>query len=185
MLQVVIEQRSVDQVESYLEKTKLKIFAMMHQGMEESMEALAEAAVSEMHAAGITNRTGDLEANILASPKVTETAERIRGTVGAEGNITLGGKRSKHIGLWMEEGYSVPAVKLSDTSQRRYYNKTGQGFSLHKAFKFAPSGGGGVVWASGHAAFTVRPHPFLNPAIRRMTTPIMEIIEARVAEAYQ
>jgi hypothetical protein len=185
MLQIVIEQSSVDNVTAYLERVKEKIFVNMREAMTESMEQLAEVAVQKMSAAGIVSRTGDLVENILSSPTVTETADAIRGTVAAEGSITLGGRRSKHIGLWMEEGYHVPAVKLADTANRRYYKKYGHAFALKKAFQFSPSGGGAPVWASGHAAFDVRPHPFMNPAIREMKSPIFDLIQQRVAEAYE
>ena len=52
-----------------------------------AMEGLAETAVASMTAAGIQERTGELEENILKSPAITETREMIRGEVKAKGKI--------------------------------------------------------------------------------------------------
>ncbi len=177
MLELRLEQRSVDATGEYLERVKLRIFAKMQEGMQEAMEGLAAEAVSQAEAAGIHSRSGQLFESILDSPRVKDAPEFVRGTVSAE-------KGAKHVGLWMEEGYSVPAVKLSDSGQRRRFNRSPRAGFLHRAFKFTASDGA-VVWAAGHKAFTVAPHPFMNRAIQAFKAPIMDIIRERVAEAYR
>ncbi len=166
MLQVVIEQRSVDQVEEYLEKTKLKIFAKMHDGMQEAMEGLAGEAVYQAMAAGIHARTGQLFTDMLNSAKVRETPELIIGRVTTKSEMTSGGRKFPgYLGTALDEGFHVPPVK-------------------GKLFQFTAASGE-TFYARGHAAFDVKPHPFLHRAREVFTAPIMEIIAARVAEAYQ
>lgn len=165
MLQIVIEQRSVDSVVGYVERVKQRIFAQMHLGMQEAMEGLAGEAVSQASAAGIQARTGQLFSDILNSPKVRETAELIIGRVTAESEMTSGGRKFKgYLGTAIDEGFSVRAVS-------------------GKLFQFTASDGN-TLYSRGHTAFDVKPHPFLRQAKEAFTDPIMEIISARVAEAY-
>lgn len=154
---------SVTQTTDYLEESREKILQAVREGMQEAMRGLASTAIAELAIAGVQVRTGQLVENIAESPKVTETSELIRGTVSAETDITLGGKKSKHIGLWMEEGTHVPEV-------------TGTLFEFTEP-------DGGSFWAHGHRAFDVKPHPFMNPALHDFEATILEIITKHVEEA--
>lgn len=166
MLQLAVEQRSVDSVAGYLERVKLRIFQKMREGMQEAMEGLAGETVFQASAAGIQNRTGQLFTDILNSPKVRETPELIVGTVTAASEMTSGGRKFKgYLGTALDEGFHVPAV-------------TG------KLFQFT-SADGDTLYARGHTAFDVKPHPFLRRSKEAFTAPILEIIAARVAEAYE
>jgi hypothetical protein len=167
MLQVVIEQRSVDAVESYLEKTKQKIFQNMREGMLEAMQGLAGEAVYQAQAAGIRNKTGQLFTDMLNSAKVGENADVIWGRVNTKSEMTSGGRKfTGYLGTALDQGFRVPASKKT------------------KVFQFAAADGE-TIYARGHVAFDVKPHPFLHRAKEEFTTPIMEIIERRVAEAYR
>lgn len=166
MLQLVIEQRSVDSVVDYVERVKLRIFQKMHEGMQEAMEGLAAEAVSQASAAGIQGRTGQLFMDILGSPRVKETPELITGTVSAQSEMTSGGRKFKgYLGTAIDEGFHVKAVE-------------------GKLLKFTEADSD-TLYRLGHTAFDVRPHPFLRQAKKAFTSPIMEIIAARVAEAYE
>lgn len=160
---LVLDPASVTETTDYLEEAREKILAAVRTGMQEAMEGLAGEAVSMMSAAGIHQRTGELAENIEDSPKVTETKEVIRGTVSAERDITLGGRKSKHVGLWMEEGYHVPEV-------------TG------KLFQFTDADWD-TLYSRGHRAFDVKPHPFMDPALREYETTITQIITDAVEGA--
>ena len=138
----------------------------MRQGMQEAMEGLAQEAVSQAGAAGIQSRTGDLFADILSSPKVKETPELVVGTVSAQSNMTSGGRKFKgYLGTALDEGFHVRAVEGS-------------------LFQFTAASSD-TFYSRGHTAFDVAPHPFLRQAKEAFTAPIMEIIAARVAEAYE
>jgi hypothetical protein len=166
MLQVVVERRSVDSAFAYMERTRQRIFQKMREGMQEAMEGLAAEAVSQATAAGIQPRTGQLFEDILASPKVRETAELIRGTVSAESDMTIGGRKFRgYLGTALDEGYNVPSFDS-------------------KVFQFT-SADGNTFFTRGHVAFDVKPHPFLHRAKEAFTAPILEIIEAKIAEAYE
>lgn len=170
MLQLVIEQRSVDQVQGYIERTKLRIFEKMREGMQEAMEGLAGETVYQAAAAGIQNRTGDLFTDILNSPKVSESAEAITGRVSVLSEMTSGGRKFKgYLGTALDEGFHDPAVDPS---------------KYKGPFEFT-SADGDTLYSRGHVAFDVKPHPFLRQAKESYTSPIMEIIEAAVAEAYE
>jgi hypothetical protein len=153
-----VEQRSVDAVESYLERTRQRILSGIRTGMQEAMEGLAFTVADKLQGNPIVSRSGELLGAILASPKVTETPQVIRGTVTAD----VG---KKHLGIWLEEGTHVPAVE-------------------GHLYQFTPADGE-TVYTRGHRAFDVKPHPFMNPSLREFKAPIMEIIQARVAEAYE
>jgi hypothetical protein len=166
MLQIVIEQSSVDGVAAYLDRVKLRIFANMKLGMQEAMEGLAAEAVTQASAAGIQARTGALFRDILESPKVKETAELIVGRVSAESEMTSGGRKFRgYLGTALDEGFHVSVVE-------------------GKLFQFTPPGAE-TRFTRGHVAFDVAPHPFLSRAKQAFADPIMEIIAARVAEAYE
>jgi hypothetical protein len=167
MLQVIIEQRGVDTVVSYIERTKQRIFQKMREGMEEAMQGLAGEAVYQASAAGIHNKTGQLFTDILNSPKVGENADAIFGRVRTKSEMTSGGRKFEgYLGTALDEGFRVPATKKT------------------KVFQFAAADGD-TIYSRGHVAFDVKPHPFLARAKEEFTAPIFEIIERRVAEAYQ
>ena len=166
MLRLVVEQRSVDSVVGYVERVKLRIFAQMRLGMQEAMEGLAGEAVSQASAAGIQARTGALFTDILNSPRVKETPELITGTVRTQSDMTSGGRKFKgYLGTALDEGFHVRAVS-------------------GKLFQFTAANSD-TLYSMGHVAFDVAPHPFLREAKEAFTSPIMEIIAARVAEAYE
>jgi hypothetical protein len=159
-INLVLDPTSVDATISYVEQAQVRILRAIREGMKTAMEGLADTTIEEFYAAGLQSRTGQTVENIEYSPKVSETAAVIRGTVAAERDISLGGKRSKHIGLWMEEGTHVPEVK-------------------DVLFGFT-SPSGNSVFTHGHAAFDVQPHPFMNPALAKYETTISEIIQQAV-----
>ena len=166
MLQVIIEQRSVDSVVGYVERVKQRIFQKMHEGMQEAMEGLATEAVSQASAAGIQARTGQLFSDILSSPRVKETPELVIGTVDAQSEMTSAGRKFKgYLGTALDEGFHVKAVE-------------------GKLFQFTTANSD-TFYSLGHTAFDVAPHPFMRQAKEAFTAPIMEIIAARVAEAYE
>lgn len=153
---------SVAQVEDYLDQVKRNIFANVRKGMKEGMEGLAGTVAAKLAGDPIVSRTGKLLAHVLASPKVTETAKYIKGTVDAE----LG---QKHLGLWLEEGTHVPAVAKRKDGGKLLYQFVGRD--------------GNSKFTNGHAAFDVRPHPFLNPSEEEYRGTLLDIIAAKVAEA--
>ena len=166
MLQVIIEQRNVDSVVGYVERVKQRIFEKMRIGMREAMDGLADEAVTQAQGAGIHQRTGELFLDILSSPRVKETPELIIGTVGTQSEMTSGGRKFKgYLGTAIDEGFHVPAVE-------------------GKLLRFTAANSD-TIYSLGHTAFDVKPHPFLQKAKEAFTAPIMEIIESRVAEAYE
>ncbi len=166
MLQIIVEQRSVDTAVEYVERVKQRIFQKMREGMQEAMEGLAAEAVSQASGAGIQSRTGQLFTDILSSPRVKETAELIIGTVDAQSEMTSGGRKFRgYLGTALDEGFHVKAVE-------------------GKLFQFTAANSS-TLYSMGHTAFGVSPHPFLRQAKEVFSAPIMEIIASRVAEAYQ
>jgi hypothetical protein len=165
MLEVKVDQKSVDTTIDYMEAVKQRIFAAIRTGMAEGMELLAANAVEEMGAAGIQNRTGALAENILKSPRVTEDADFIRGRVSAVSLVKArgGGLYYNNLGNILDMGFHDPQTKSP----------------LHQ---FTESDGE-TFWARGHVAFDVKPHPFFRRAVEVSESPIMDIIRARVAEA--
>jgi hypothetical protein len=156
VIQFAIDEASVDRVEDYLEQTRQNILAGIRIGMREAMEGLSWDVADKLQGSPIVSRTGKLLGAILGSPKVSETADVIRGTVSSD----VG---QKHIGLWLEEGTSVKAVE-------------------GKLFHFTTADGKSV-FTHGHKAFKVAPHPFLNPSLAEYKSTIMEIISQKVGEA--
>ena len=143
-------------VEDYLEQTRKNILSGVRIGMGEAMEGLSWNVVDKLQGNPIISRSGKLVGAVLGSPKVTETADYIKGTVSS---VVEGKPR----GLWLEEGTSVPAV-------------TGN------LYHFAAADGGSV-FTHGHAAFKVAPKPFLNPSLREYSPTIVDIITAKVQGA--
>ncbi|MBS1803515.1 MAG: hypothetical protein JST28_09110 [Acidobacteria bacterium] len=160
----VLDPASVDETVAYIEEMRVRILQAIREGMKTAMEGLADTTIEEFYAAGLHSRDGQTVENIEYSPKVTETAAVIRGTVAAERDITLGGRKAKHIGLWMEEGTHVPEVK-------------------GVLFGFTEPQGNKTLFSRGHKAFDMKPHPFLNPALAKYETTIGEIIEKAVEDA--
>jgi hypothetical protein len=135
---------------------KERILEAVRVGMREAMEGLAWTVADKLQGNPIVSRSGKLLGAVLGSPKVTETADVIRGTVTAD----VG---EKHLGIWLEEGTHVQAVE-------------------GKLFQFTPADEN-TVYTRGHRAFDMKPHPFMNPSLAEFKAPIMEIIASRVAEA--
>lgn len=151
----------------YLERTKQRIFAGMREGMQEAMDTLAGGAVQEAAAAGVRARTGQLFSDILASPRIRETADAIRGTISTASEMTSGGRKFKgYLGTAIDEGFHVRAVQAR--SPYEFTDADGETF-----------------FTRGHIAFDVKPHPFLRRTKEAFTQPIFDIIEARVAEAIE
>jgi hypothetical protein len=151
MLDLYVDEASVTEVTDYLEQTRQNILAGIRVGMKEAMEGLSWTVADKLQGNPIVSRSGQLLGRILASPKVTETATYIKGTVDAE----LG---AKHLGLWLEGGTDVPAVE-------------------GRLFQFTTADGTSV-YTHGHKAFRVAPHPFMNPSINEYKPTILDIIEA-------
>lgn len=163
MIELEVNQPSVDQTVEWLESVRLKIFAGVRDAMEEGMLDLAGVVLVEMSAAGIKNRTGDLAESIIKSPKVTETATAISGRVKAEGQMKLGGRTFLgFLGTALDEGYHVP-----DVDGNLYQFSEPDGDTLYRR---------------GHVAFDVKPHPFLREASEAYSPTLIELIEARVNE---
>jgi hypothetical protein len=177
VLQIVIEQRSVDSTVAYVERVKMRIFAQMKLGMQEAMQGLAAEAVTQASAAGIQARTGALFADILSSPTVSESAELIVGRVSTRSDMTIKGRTFEgYLGTALDEGYVVPSAVPEGS-------KIDAAQGTAKVFQFITQGG--TRFTFGHRAIRVRPRPFLRRAKEIFASPIMEIIAARVAEAYQ
>lgn len=156
MIRLTLKQSSVDSVEAYMERVRQRIFANVRAGMQQAMEQLAGTVAEKLHGDPIVSRTGELEAAVLASPKVRETALVIQGRVSAD----IG---QKHFGIWFEEGTHVPAVP------GHLYGFT------------EPDGE--TFFTRGHRAFDVKPHPILNPSLREDKPAILQIIADRISAA--
>lgn len=164
MIEFKVDPRSVTNTVDYLEAVRKRIFEGVRAGMTEAMEGLAAVTVAEMGAAGIQNRTGELAADILASPKVTENATTIRGRVRAMRTMKLGGREfAGFVGTAIDEGFHVKAVEGS-------------------LYQFTEPTEG-TFFTRGHAAFDVRPHPFLKRAADSFAPSIIDLIQMRVNEA--
>jgi hypothetical protein len=155
MLDFAVDEASVTGVKDYLEQTRQNILAGIRSGMKEAMDGLSWTVADKLQGNPIVSRSGELLGHILGSPKVTETASYIKGSVDAE----LG---KKHLGLWLEAGTNVPAV---------------QG----KLYQFTTADGNSV-FTHGHKAFRVAPHPFMNPSLNEYRSTILDIITQRISE---
>ncbi|MHB8303354.1 MAG: hypothetical protein ACYDC6_11035 [Acidobacteriaceae bacterium] len=158
MIQMTVRQPSVDGVVSYVERVRGRVLAGIVDGMRESMEGLAWTVADKLQGNPIMSRSGDLLGAVLASPRVQVYATAIRGTVS-----TKGAKPGENLGLWLEEGTHVPAVR-------------------GKLFAFTPPDGE-TVFTRGHKAFNVKPHPFMNPSLQEYKAQILQTIADRVSEA--
>jgi len=165
MLEIKVDQSSVDSTLDYMERVKQRILDGVRAGMAEGMQVLAANTVAEMAAAGIQNRTGALAANVLKSPRVTEDARFITGRVGAMALVKAkgGSEYYNNLGNILDIGAIEPVVQSP----------------MHQITE--PDGD--TFWARGHVAFDVKPHPFFRRAFQVSESPIMDIIRARVAEA--
>ena len=156
-----VDQRSVDRTLEHIDAVRLRIFASVKAGMQEAMEGLAATAIDKMLAAGIQVRTGQLLENIGNSPRVTETAEFIKGSVKAEREMKLGGREFVgYVGTALDEGYTVPEFD-------------------GKLYQFTEPDAG-TLYRLGHRAFDVKPHPFLREASDQFAPTILDIIQARI-----
>ena len=156
MLTFTLDPSSVDATVDHVEAVRHRILAAIREGMMEAMQGLAWTVADKLSGNPIVSRSGELLGAILGSPKVTETAEIIRGTVSSD----VG---AQHLGLWLEEGTHIKAVE-------------------GKLYGFTPPDGK-TFFTHGHRAFSIKPHPFMNPSLREYKSTIMEIIVAKVAEA--
>jgi hypothetical protein len=155
-IQLVLDPASVTKTTEYVAQEQESILLAVRAGMQEAMQRLAWQVIDRMQGEPITSRSGALLGAILDSPKVTETAETIRGTVSSD----VG---AKHVGLWLEEGTHVPEVQNS-------------------LFEFTEPDAQ-TLYTRGHRAFDVKPHPFLNPTLREYETTITQIITDAVDAA--
>jgi hypothetical protein len=161
VIEYQVNQASVDNTIEWLGSVRLKIFAGIRESMEESLLDLAGAAVAEMTAAGIKNRTGDLAENIIKSPRVTENQQSIFGRVTAKAEMTLAGRTFfGFLGTALDEGYHVPEFDGN-------------------IYEFTEPDAG-TLYRRGHIAFDIKPHPFLSQAADAWAPSFIEIVEATV-----
>jgi hypothetical protein len=151
MIYAQLDQSSVTAAVSYLTAVKRKVLDAVKAGMTEGMTILAGTVASRL-----PFRTGELQLKVLESVKVTETQQKITGSISTD----VG---RKHVGKWLEFGISVPAV-------------------ANKLMVFvAPSGE--VVFTRGHKAFKIPGRPVAIPALKEEKAEIMQIIAERMREA--
>jgi hypothetical protein len=167
MLDVKVDQSSVDSTLGYMQRVKIKILEGVRVGMAEGMELLAGNTVAELYAAGVQRRTGALEEGILRSPRITEDANLIRGRVKAMALVKARGGELyvNNLGNILNRGFHDPAV----SSPVHRFTEPGEG----------------TFWARGHIAFDVKPHPFFRRAVAVSESPIMDVIRQRVSEAVE
>jgi len=164
MIELQVDQASVDNTIEWLESVRLKIFAGIRESMEEAMLDLAGVAVAEMTSAGIKNRTGELAENIIKSPHVSENRETIVGRVTAKADMTLAGRTFfGFLGTALDEGYHVPEVDAA-------------------LYQFTEPDAG-TLYSRGHMAFDIKPHPFLSRASDVYAPTLIELIETAVNDA--
>lgn len=164
MIELKVDQASVDRTVDYLEAVRQRLFAGVRTGMLEAMEGLAGEAINQLEGAGIHSRTGQLLENIGNSPSVEETTHLMIGKVKAEREMKLHGRTFLgYVGTALDEGYHVMAVP------GHLYQFTEPDVN--------------TLYTRGHQAFDVKPRPFLVRAIEAYKSPLMDIIRARVQEA--
>ncbi len=154
MIDFTVEPDSADRLAEAFAERRAAIIAGVLEGMGAAMTELAIATAS-----AAPHRTGRLAAAIMASVKVRETSKEIKGTI--SGDV---GKL--HVGLWQEEGVSVPA-----TMAKRV-----------KAMVLIGQDGSPVFFKS-HRAFRVPGRPFMNPTLEEQKPQIIETLRASVREA--
>lgn len=163
MIELKVDQRSVDNTLGYLDAVGVRILENVRAAMEESMEGLAAETIEQMIGAGIQSRTGQLLENIGNSARVKETAEFIYGSVSARREMKLGGRTFLgFVGTAIDEGFHVRAVEGN-------------------LYEFTEPDAG-TLYARGHAAFDVKPHPFLAQSQQAYEAPIMDAIRAAIVE---
>jgi hypothetical protein len=184
MISLFVEQASVDETVDHLQMVRERIFANIREVMEAGAPELAQMTVEAAAEEGIEERTGKYFASILASAMAYDNDVEIGAQVTTDSSM---GQKGKHIGIWLMAGFHEKAMKLSDTGQRRKYNKyskAGESFAdsyLHRAFGFQADGT--LVWAAGHAAFSVRSRPFAREAQERWYPPLVEKMQEAIAAA--
>jgi hypothetical protein len=165
MLEIKVDQGSVDSTVDYMEAVKQRVLAAVRTGMAGGMELLADTTVEQMAVAGVQNKTGALETNIISSPRVTEDAQAIRGRV---------------------TGFALVKAKGGELYYNNLANILDKGFmdpAEQSAIHQIVPPDGDTFWARGHVAFDVKPHPFFRRSLEISESPIMDIIRARVSEA--
>lgn len=150
MIEAILQESSVSATVDRLHALKQQIFAEIRAGVEKGTTELAEGAAGKVH-----NRSGDLAAAVLRSPRVRETEQYIKGTVSSD----VGGK---HTGKWVEFGVDVPAV-------------------IGTLMVFTGSDGS-LVFTRGRKPFKVVPHPFMLPTSRELNPQIYNDIAKRIRE---
>lgn len=145
-------------VPDYLDQVRLRIMSGIRGGMQQVVEGLSWNVADKLQGNPIVSRSGRLLGAVLGSAKVTESESYIKGTVSGMVN-------GKPLGLWLEEGISVPAV-------------------AGKLYHFTAADGKSV-FTHGHAAFQVAPHPFLNPSLEEYKPTILDIISQRITQAVE
>jgi hypothetical protein len=148
-----VDQASVRSTVDYLKGKYAAVVAGIRTGMMEGMQILAAAVAPKL-----PHRSGELQAKVLASPKVTETQKTIRGTISS--NVGR-----KPLGLWLEFGVKVPEVK-------------------DKLMVFTAKDGT-VVFTRGHKAFQTPGIARMFPTLQERKAQIIETIQNRMAEAAQ
>ena len=153
MLQLTVDNTAVL---DYMQAVQMRIFAGIREGMAQVVEGLGNTVAGFADGEVIVSRSGAFIGAVLGSERVTENDTYIRGTVSG-----MVGK--KPMGLWFDEGTSVPEVRV-------------------RMYQFFPPDGESV-WTHGHAAFQVAPHPIMNRSLETYAPTILEIISAKCAEA--
>lgn len=157
-----VDPASVVEVGDYIEGVRARLLAGIREGMQEGMEALANVAGNNLQAitSGQRQGPGRVLSALLQSPRVWQNQKAIGGYISAY----VPGKGD--VGGWLERGTSVPAVQGAKGMMYGFYAADGQSVFTH-----------------GHKAFTVAPHPFMQPALDEMTSTLIEIIQSKVANA--
>jgi hypothetical protein len=150
MIDLAVNPESIAAVTQSFAEHRRWLIAGVIEGMGEAMQDLALAT-----AENAPRRTGALERAILKSVKVKETSTEIVGTV--SGNVG-----SLHVGLWLEEGTSVPAV----VAKMVLIDADGQPAFIRR-----------------HRAFRVPPHPFMNPTLQAQKQQIFETLRRHIRQA--
>ena len=185
MIELQVDQASVNRTIEYLQAVRLKIFENVLEAMQAGKDDLAVAVVMAAVDQGIQARTGKYFDEVLASASAGDIGPEINCSVEIDSTM---GMQAKHIGIWLSKGFHDPAVKLSDTGQRRKYRKAlrngwnASGY-MHKAFCI--SAGGSIKWASAHKAFDVRPRPFPQQALEAWLPSFLETVKGAIAAAVE
>lgn len=163
MIELAVDQSSVEHTIDWLEAVRLKIFAGIKDAMIDKIEDLAAITVAEMTAAGIHRKTGALVEDILESPGTGENAKEIWTRVLPKSNMTLAGRTFfGYLGTALDEGYHVPPI---DGAIYQFTDPDGE-----------------TLFRRGHVAFDVKPHPFLRESQKIWEPGFFDFVEQRINE---